>query len=65
MRLPITMTQASSAYFEKIAGSWEQISAGDFNQAIRDTAIAKALLRPEVEVADIGSGTGFVAAGSK
>ena len=59
----MTMTQASSDYFEQVAGSWDQISAGYFGKAVRDAAIAKAYLRPEMAVADIGSGTGFVAAG--
>jgi len=59
----MSMTQASSEYFKQIAGSWDQISAGYFGKPVRDAAIAKAYLRPEMAVADIGSGTGFVAAG--
>ena len=59
----MTMTQASSDYFEQVAGSWDQISAAYFGKAVRDAAIARAYLRPEMAVADIGSGTGFVAAG--
>jgi len=59
----MTMTQASSAYFQRNAGSWDEISAGYFGPAVREAAIAKAFLRPEMVVADIGSGTGFVAAG--
>ena len=59
----MTMTQASSDYFEQVAGSWDQISAAYFGKAVRVAAIAKAYLRPEMAVADIGSGTGFVAAG--
>jgi len=59
----MTMTQASSQYFNQVAGSWDQISAGYFGKPVRDSAIARAYLRPEMAVADIGSGTGFVAAG--
>ncbi len=59
----MAMTEASSEYFEQIAGSWDQLSAGYFGKPVRDAAIAKAYLRPEMAVADIGSGTGFVAAG--
>jgi ubiquinone/menaquinone biosynthesis C-methylase UbiE len=59
----MSMTQSSKEYFEGIAGSWDQVSAGYFGKAVRDTAIAKAYLRPEMAVADIGSGTGFLAAG--
>ncbi len=57
------MTQQSSDYFEKVAGSWDEISAGYFGVSVRDAAIAKAFLRPEMAVADVGAGTGFVAAG--
>lgn len=55
--------QASQEYFQQIAGRWDEISAGYFGQPVRDAAIAKAYLRPEMAVADIGSGTGFIAAG--
>ena len=59
----MSMTEASSEYFQQVAGSWDQISAGYFGKPVRDAAIAKAYLRPEMAVADIGAGTGFVAAG--
>lgn len=59
----MSMTNASSEYFQQVAGRWDQISAGYFGKPVRDAAIAKAYLRPEMAVADIGSGTGFVAAG--
>jgi arsenite methyltransferase len=58
-----SMTPASSEYFQRVAGSWDEISAGYFGKPVREAAIAKAYLRPEMAVADIGSGTGFVAAG--
>lgn len=59
----MSITKASSDYFQQVAGSWDQISAGYFGKAVRDTAIAKAYLHPEMAVADVGAGTGFVAAG--
>jgi len=59
----MSMTQASSKYFQAIAGQWDQIRSGYFGEAVRDTAIAKAYLRPEMTAADIGAGTGFMAAG--
>jgi SAM-dependent methyltransferase len=37
--------------------------AGYFGESVRDAAIAKAYLHPEMTVADIGTGTGFVATG--
>jgi arsenite methyltransferase len=59
----MTMTQASAEYFEQVAGEWDALRAGYFSESLRDAAIAKAYLRPEMVVADIGTGTGFVAAG--
>jgi ubiquinone/menaquinone biosynthesis C-methylase UbiE len=59
----MSMTQSSSEYFEQVAGQWDNIRAGYFTEAIREAAIAKAYLRPEMVVADVGAGTGFVTAG--
>jgi ubiquinone/menaquinone biosynthesis C-methylase UbiE len=59
----MTMTQASAAYFEQVAGRWDTLRAGYFGKSLRDAAVTKAYLRPEMVVADIGTGTGFVAAG--
>jgi arsenite methyltransferase len=59
----MTMTPASSQYFDQVAGEWDSIRAGYFTEAVRAVAIAKAYLRPEMTVADVGSGTGFIAAG--
>src|SRR5512146_1172217 len=59
----MAMTEASSEYFEKVAGQWDDLRAGYFTEAVRETAIVKAYLRPEMAVADVGAGTGVVAAG--
>lgn len=59
----MSMTQASTEYFQQVASKWDKISAGYFGKAVRESAIAKAYLRPEMSVADVGAGTGFVAAG--
>jgi ubiquinone/menaquinone biosynthesis C-methylase UbiE len=59
----MTIINASSEYFEQVASSWDQISAGYFGTAVRDAAIAKAYLHPEMAVADVGAGTGFMTAG--
>src|SRR5512143_3399806 len=53
----------SNAYFAQIAGQWDEIRAGYFTEHMRDAAIAKANLAPGAVVADVGTGTGFVAAG--
>ncbi len=56
------MTDAN-AYFAQVAGQWDEIRAGYFTEHMRDAAIAKAGLAPGAIVADVGTGTGFVAAG--
>ena len=56
------MTTAN-AYFAQVAGQWDEIRAGYFTEHMRDAAIAKANVPPSAVVADIGTGTGFVAAG--
>src|SRR5665648_322823 len=56
------MTNKSKEYFQKTAESWDELRSGYFQEAVRDTAIAKAYLLPEMTVADIGAGTGFISA---
>lgn len=56
----MSMTEASSRYFRQVAGQWDQIRAGYFGAEVRQSAIAKAYLRPEMVVADVGGGTGFL-----
>lgn len=53
----------SQPYFEKVAGEWDSLRTGYFTEAVRDVAIAKAWLHPSMKVADVGSGTGFMATG--
>jgi ubiquinone/menaquinone biosynthesis C-methylase UbiE len=57
------MTPASTQYFDQVAGEWDVIRSGYYPSTVRQTAIAKAYLRPEMVVADVGAGTGFMAAG--
>jgi arsenite methyltransferase len=59
----MSMTQASAAYFERVAGDWDALRATYFSESVREAAIAHAYLRPEMTVVDVGSGTGFMAAG--
>jgi ubiquinone/menaquinone biosynthesis C-methylase UbiE len=59
----MSMTQAATAYFERVAGDWDALRASYFAEDVREAAIAHAYLRPEMTVADVGSGTGFMAAG--
>lgn len=59
----MTMSKASSQYFEQVADRWDNLRSGYFTEAVRQSAIAKAYLRPEMIAADIGAGTGYMAAG--
>ena len=58
------MTNApSNPYFAEVAEQWDEIRSDYFTEHMRDAAIAKAHLPPNAIVADVGTGTGFVAAG--
>jgi arsenite methyltransferase len=58
------MTNApSNPYFAEVAEQWDEIRSDYFIEHMRDAAIDKARLRPNAIVADVGTGTGFVAAG--
>ena len=57
------MTTKTNEYFSKVASNWDQLRKGFFPEAIRDLAIQKAYLRPDMIVADIGGGTGFLSRG--
>jgi hypothetical protein len=49
------MTSASSEYFEKVAGRWDDIRSGYFTEA-SESCHWQAYLRPEMIVADAGAG---------
>ena len=59
----MTTTNPSASYFEKVAPQWDELRSDYFTEAVREAAIAKAYLHPEMIAADIGAGTGFIAAG--
>ncbi|PKO21996.1 MAG: hypothetical protein CVU38_11760 [Chloroflexi bacterium HGW-Chloroflexi-1] len=59
----MSMTQTSADYFARVASTWDELRARYFTEALREAAIAAAYLRPEMTVADVGCGTGFMAAG--
>jgi arsenite methyltransferase len=59
----MAMTSAATSYFEQVANRWDDLRAGYFTEAVREAALAKAYLRPEMVVADVGAGAGFMAAG--
>jgi arsenite methyltransferase len=53
----------SSSYFAAVAEQWDVIRSDYFTEHMRDAAIDKACLPAKAIVADVGTGTGFVAAG--
>src|SRR5689334_23431345 len=59
----MTTTNPSASYFENVAPQWDQLRSGYFTEAVREAAIAKAYLHPHMITADVGAGTGFIAAG--
>lgn len=50
-------------YFGRVAERWDEIRPGYFGEEVREAAIERAYLRPEMVVADVGAGTGFMAQG--
>jgi ubiquinone/menaquinone biosynthesis C-methylase UbiE len=53
----------SNNYFSAVAEQWDEMRAGYFTEHMRDAAIARAGLPAAACVADVGTGTGFVAQG--
>jgi ubiquinone/menaquinone biosynthesis C-methylase UbiE len=53
----------SNDYFAQVAGQWDEIRTGYFTEHMRDAAIAKVNLPPDAIIADVGTGTGFMAMG--
>ena len=48
-------------YFDKVAGDWDAMRRKLFGEGVRRAAIAAAKIRPGMLVADVGTGTGFLA----
>ena len=57
------MSSSSELYFASVAGKWDEMRTEYFTEHMRDAAIERARLPHNAIVADIGTGTGFVAAG--
>lgn len=48
-------------YFDEISGKWEEMRQAFFGDGVRRAAVAAAGVRPGSVVADVGTGTGFIA----
>lgn len=54
------MQSTSNAYFKQVAEQWDEMRKGFFPDSLREDVIARAYLLPEMEVADIAAGSGFL-----
>ena len=54
---------SSKDYFDHVAQQWDKLRSGFFSEAVRDKALATARVRAGQLAADIGAGSGFIAAG--
>jgi len=54
------MQSKSNTYFKEVATQWDELRKGYFPDSLREEVISKAYLLPEMQVADIGAGSGFL-----
>lgn len=54
---------SSRAYFERVAGQWDEMRDSFFSEKVRETAYRVAKIQSGKQAADIGAGTGFVTEG--
>ncbi|NPV75669.1 MAG: arsenite methyltransferase [Anaerolineae bacterium] len=59
----MSMTARSQNYFEKVAQHWDSLRQGYFTEEVRQAALQRGYLRPDMVAADIGGGTGFISSG--
>lgn len=52
----------SKPHFENVAGQWDSVRPYYYTESMRDFVVRKAFLYPDMIAADIGAGTGFMAA---
>ena len=48
-------------YFDRIAGQWDDMRRTFFGEGVRESAVRAAAIAPGATVADVGTGTGFMA----
>ena len=54
---------SSKKYFETVAQDWDNMRSDFFPVAVREKAIAQMELKTDLQVADIGAGSGFITEG--
>jgi ubiquinone/menaquinone biosynthesis C-methylase UbiE len=58
------MNDDTREYFNNVAHKWEKMRRAFFGEGVRNAAIAAADIKPSSTVADVGVGSGFLAAGA-
>jgi ubiquinone/menaquinone biosynthesis C-methylase UbiE len=51
------------AFFERVSGDWDSMRSSFYNEKVIDVLVERAEVTPTSTVVDVGTGTGFVAAG--
>jgi ubiquinone/menaquinone biosynthesis C-methylase UbiE len=59
---PVTSTEVK-AFFERVSVDWDDIRSSFYNAGVIDALAEHAAVGPQSTVVDVGTGTGFVAAG--
>lgn len=54
---------AVKAFFERVSVDWDEMRSSFYNEGVIDALADRAELGPESRVLDVGTGTGFIAAG--
>jgi ubiquinone/menaquinone biosynthesis C-methylase UbiE len=54
-------TDDTQHYFDKVAHQWDDMRRTFFGEGVREAAIRAADIEPGLIVADVGTGTGFLA----
>ena len=58
------MSDDTREYFESVAHKWDEMRRQFFGEGVREASIAAADIRSSSIVADVGTGTGFIAEGA-
>ena len=60
---PQSVVSTPQSYFARVAEKWDSLRATFFSEAVREAAIRQAAFPAGATVADVGTGTGFLAMG--
>jgi ubiquinone/menaquinone biosynthesis C-methylase UbiE len=60
---PLMDSSEVKAFFDEISTDWDEMRSGFYNEAVIDALADHTRINPSMTVLDVGTGTGFVAAG--